>query len=381
MKLCDFPLLSGELAQFTCDDLGADWQIGEAVSVQAHGNDYLLRQGDSVCVGKVEGRQDRTALQVQRGLTLWVLRNRHGEVLHLQSLDLVEQIQLDMAISVDEAIAEQLASRGEISAPDVPTAVGWLNEQFISAEKAPNSEMDRVFLGRFDNASDESFVLFGAGWRGNVKRDAGVLKLMSVTRLKGATARVAMAVGKISFQDASVAVRLQSTEQRALLDAALRDNGSYLRLWQEYGALEWEQARDCARELGSLRFKSAELVEGELWAWFLKVDADHLRISGNDGKLWGWRTRRKWSLGIGSLILIPRLKTRRAKLTEHAVARFVVYCGSSEMAWSWFRARTGAQNAPQPRGSSTTHYRVMKPYRPVVRAQGNPSMKDGDCRN
>src|SRR5690606_14042953 len=60
-------------AQFTCDDLGADWQIGEAVSVQAHGNDYLLRQGNSVCVGKAEGRQNRTALQVQRGLTLWVL--------------------------------------------------------------------------------------------------------------------------------------------------------------------------------------------------------------------------------------------------------------------------------------------------------------------
>ncbi len=86
-----------------------------------------------------------------------------------------------------------------------------------------------------------------------------------------------MAIGKISFQDASVAVRLQSTEQRALLDAALRDNGSYLRLWQEYGALEWEQARDCARELGSIRFKNANLIQGELWAWFLKVDVDHLK--------------------------------------------------------------------------------------------------------
>jgi hypothetical protein len=190
---------------------------------------------------------------------------------------LVEQIQLDMAISVDEAIAEQLASRGEISVPDVQATVGWLKDQFISADDAPISEADRVFLGRFDNASDDGFVLFGAGWRGTVKRDAGVLKLMSVTRLKGATARVAMAVGKISFQDASVAARLQSPEQRALLDAALRDNGSYLRLWQEYGALEWEQARDCARELGSLRFKSAELVKGELWTWSLKVDADHLK--------------------------------------------------------------------------------------------------------
>ena len=277
MKLCDFSLLSSELVQFSCDDLDADWQISEAVSVQAHGNDYLLRQGDFVCVGKVVGSQDRTAIRVQRGLTLWVLRNRHEKVLHLQSLDLVEQIQLDMAISVDEAIAEQLVSRGEISAPDVQATVDWLTDQFISADDAATAEMDRVFLGRFDNASDEGFVLFGAGWRGTVKRDAGVLRLMSVTRLKGTNARVAMAVGKISFQDASVAVRLQSTEQRALQDAALRDNGSYLRLWQEYGALEWEQARDCARELGSLRFKNADLIEGELWAWFLKVDVDHLK--------------------------------------------------------------------------------------------------------
>lgn len=277
MKLCDFSLLSSELVQFACDDLDADWQIGEAVSVQAHGNDYLLRQGGSVCVGKVAGSQDRIAIRVQRGLTLWVLRNRHEKVLHLQSLDLVEQIQLDMAISVDEAIAEQLASRGEISAPDVQASVGWLRDQFISADDAATAEMDRVFLGRFDNASDEDFVLFGAGWRGTVERDSGVLRLKSVTRLKGTTARVAMAVGKISFQDANIAVRLQSTEQRALLDAALRDNGSYLRLWQEYGTLEWEQARDCARELGSLRFKNADLIEGELWAWFLKVDVDHLK--------------------------------------------------------------------------------------------------------
>lgn len=233
MKLSDFSLLSSELVQFECDDLDADWQLGEAVSVQVQGDEYLLRQGDSVCGGKVTGRQDRVAIQVQRGLTLWVLRDRHGKVLHLQSLDLVEQIQLDMAIAVDEAIAEQLASRGEIPAPDVQVAVGWLSDRFISADDAPASEMGRVFLGRFDNASDEGFVLFGAGWRGAVKRDLGVLRLMSVTRLRGATTRVAMAVGKISFQDASVAVRLQSSEQRALLDAALRDNGSYLRLWRK----------------------------------------------------------------------------------------------------------------------------------------------------
>ena len=277
MKLSAFPIFSRELVQFACEELDTDWQIGEAISVQAHGNDFLLRQGDSVCVAKVLGSEARTALQVQRGLTLWVLRNRHEKVLHLQTVDLVEQIQLDMTVSVDEAIAEHLASKGEIPAPDVQAAVGWLRDHFVAADDTPTSEMDRIFLGRFDNATDEDFVLFGAGWRGTVKRDMGALKLMSVTRLKGATVQVAMAVGNIYFQDASVAVRLQSTEQRALLDAALRDNGSYLRLWHEYGTLEWEQARECARELGSLRFNNAGLIEGELWAWFLEADLDHLK--------------------------------------------------------------------------------------------------------
>lgn len=303
MKLCDLSLLSSELVPFACDALDTDWQIGEAVSVQAHGNDYLLRQGDSVCVGKVAGHQDRTALQVQRGLTLWVLRNRHGEVLQLQSLDLVEQIQLDMTVSVDESVAEHLASRGEIPTPDVEAAVAWLRDRFVAADDPPTSEMDRIFLGRFDNASDEGFVLFGAGWRGAVKRDMGALRLMSVTRLKGSTARVAMAAGKISFQDASVAVRLQSTEQRALLDAALRDNGSYLRLWQEYGELEWEQARDCARELGSLRFKSADLIEGELWAWLLKVDVDHLKDFRKRWKALGLSSATQVELGEKELDL------------------------------------------------------------------------------
>jgi hypothetical protein len=42
---------------------------------------------------------------------------------------LVEQIQLDMAVSVDEAIAEQLASRGEISAPDIRRLPHWKDQR------------------------------------------------------------------------------------------------------------------------------------------------------------------------------------------------------------------------------------------------------------
>jgi hypothetical protein len=87
-----------------------------------------------------------------------------------------------MAFSVDEAIAEQLASNDEISAPEVPIAVSWLSERFFCADGLPGSGMGSIFLGRFDNDSDEGFVIYGAGWRGTVKRDMGALKLMSVTR-------------------------------------------------------------------------------------------------------------------------------------------------------------------------------------------------------
>lgn len=277
MKLSESSLLSNELIQFECDEIPTSWQIGEPVSLQVDGNAYLIRQGDLVCVGRVIGHYGKVALQVQRGLTLWVLRQQNNTILQLQSLDLVEQIQLDMALYVDEALAEQLAHKGEISVPGVQDTVIWLTERFIAPDDRHDSEMARIFLGRFENDSDDGFVLFGAGWRGAVKRDASGLRLISVTRLRGTPGRVAMATGRISFQDASVDTRLRSPEQRALLDAALRDNGSYLRLWQEYGALEWEQAQDCARELSSLRYKGAELIEGELWAWRLKVDSDELK--------------------------------------------------------------------------------------------------------
>lgn len=316
MKLRDFSLLSSELVQFDCDDLSPEWQIDEAVAIQTHGNDYLLRQGDAVCVGKSLGSHDRTSIRVQRGLTLWVLRALKGKALHLQPLDLVEQIQLEMAISVDEAIAEQLAGKGEIPLSGVQAAVDWLKDRFIAADVASASEIVSIFLGRFDNVSKDTFVVFGAGWRGTVKRDAGLLKLMSITRLRDATARVAMAVGKISFQDASVAVRLQSTEQRALLDTALRDNGSYLRLWQEYGSLEWKQAQDCARELGSLPFKSADLVEGELWAWYLKVDAEHLKDFRRRWKTLGLSETTQVELGERELDLDSEVEDSSGKSNQ-----------------------------------------------------------------
>lgn len=282
MKFSDFPLLSNELIPFTCDDPTGGWQNGAVLQIKAQDDRYLIRQGALVCEAIVDNKasNNQVALQVQRGLTLWMLGHHCGKILHLQWLELVEHLQLDLSIAVDEAITEYLVDKGEIAIADISQAIIWLSERFIAKDCLPAAAATgtgQVFLGRFDSKANDSFELFGEGWRGTVRRNKGALKLMSVTTLSGFTGQLAMAAGKIAFEDTSVAAQLQSEEQRALLDAALRDNGSYLRLWQEYGALEWEQARDCARRLGSLRFRQVSLMEDESPRWFLEADAEQVK--------------------------------------------------------------------------------------------------------
>lgn len=275
MQLIEFPLLSSDLIEFSTTENVDGWIVGSPIAIQTHGDGYLIRQGETVAVAHAPSHRTRVELQVQRGLTQWVLCHHHGLSLHVQWLDLVEELQLDLSITIDEVIAEQLAVKGEISsANDVPQAISWLQEHFVSPVltiDGSNSDQGQVYIGRFDNATDDGFLLFGKGWRAAVKRHQGTLKLFRLTHITGKSARLASATGKITFLDWTVGARLQSEDQRALLDAALRDNGSYLRLWQEYGKLEWQQAQACARELGSIRFQSATQREGEQWVWFLHI--------------------------------------------------------------------------------------------------------------
>jgi hypothetical protein len=283
VQLSDLPFLSPELIEFSITEDVEGWLVGSPIVIQLHGDEYLIRQGDTVAVAHAPSHRARVELQVQRGLTQWVLRHHQGHSLRVQWLDLVEELQLDLSISVDEAIAEQLAGKGEIpSANDLQQTIIWLQDHFVSpvlTNDGLNAELGQVYIGRFDNAIDDGFLLFGKGWRAAVKRHQGALKLFRLTRITGRSVRLASATGKISFLDWTVRALLQSEEQRALLDAARRDtNGGYLRLWQEYGKLEWQQAQACARELGSIRYKSAVQTEGEQWVWFLDIDnSDELK--------------------------------------------------------------------------------------------------------
>jgi hypothetical protein len=269
-------LLSKDLIQLTCTENGLNWQENQPIHIQRIDDEYFIRQGDTVGTVTVITNKSRLSIQIQQDKTLWLLRHIRGNTLQLQWLELVEHQQLDMSISVDEAIAEDLYKKGEVKAADVSTVLNWLYDEFVVKENENLTDISQVFVGRFDNESSNSFLLFGKSWQGQLKRHNGVLKLINLTKSRNISVQLALIIGKVQFLDASVAAQIQSPEQQAKLDAALRDNGSYLKLWEEYGNLEWEQAQSCANSLGSLLYTEATLREDEQISWSFKVNKEQL---------------------------------------------------------------------------------------------------------
>ena len=84
--------------------------------------------------------------------------------------------------------------------------------------------------------------------------------------------RISSIVGKVIFYDGSVDTYLKSEEQRAKINTLLQGNGSYLQQWQEYGLLEWEASKRIAQLLGSIYYREIIAVDGEQFAWLLKID-------------------------------------------------------------------------------------------------------------
>lgn len=203
---------------------------------------------------------------------MWILTKAKGRKLVLQALDITEELRIDLSVAIDEGTAERLRERREIMTADIAETLRWLRGHFVFAH--PESGEDSVLLGRFDNDSPSAYTLLGAGWRAEVRDRSGHFELERILPLSRSRepSRLALIRGKVDFYDASVGARLQSDQYRSLLEAAMRDNGSYLKLWQEYGELEWRKSVDQARSLGSISYSSASSQEGETWVWRLSIE-------------------------------------------------------------------------------------------------------------
>jgi hypothetical protein len=287
MHIKDLSLLSNELIHIVVTDSSINWKEDGRIDIQYFGDEFHIRQGDAMDSLTVQGSKARFEMQVQREKTIWVLKKQKGVSLYVQSLEIFEEFPINMSIAVGELIAEDLyKTHKEIGQDSIPMAIDWLNEIFIANEKfnSDGTALQRVFIGQYANSSGDSFQIFGDKWVATIRRDHDVFKLIKLSHYRNKPELVSSIIGIINFQDIGVIKKLQSAEQQALLDAALRNNGSYLSLWNEYGKLEWDQAKYKVTTLGALRYTQAKRSEGEKQEWLLTAcDSESLK---NFKRLW-----------------------------------------------------------------------------------------------
>lgn len=258
MEFKDFPMLSEDVLTLSTDERIDTLQAGQAIFLQSYHDEWLVAQGDARIRVKCSAADHGlfTSL-VLRDQTRWLLTSKQGGRLLVQYCAPVEVSAMQLELGVDELLADELYTRQETADNSIDLACRWFAEQFLVRGL---SEGDWLSVARFGNsASKGSFQLLGKGWRADVeqRQDRGLL-IKRVTRHSRRDSAFSLLFGQFEFRDASVAATLHSASQQALLDAALRDNASYLELWNLYNDKEWQSELMKAELLRSLRYVQCE---------------------------------------------------------------------------------------------------------------------------
>lgn len=254
MELKDFPLFSKDILILTTDEDINSLSVGQAVSLQTYQDAWLLCQDDVQVVVHCElADQELLSRLILRDQTRWLLTSTRKGQLLLQYAMPVEVSSLAFELGVDELLAEDLYDKHETKDNTIASACQWFAEVFLVKGM---DEGDWLAVARFANtASKGGFRLLGKGWRADVELGLDGRRLIKrVTRHNRQDSAFSLLLGQFDFVDASVAAIIQSASQQALLEAALRDNGSYLELWKLYDEKEWQTAQKKAEDLRTLRF-------------------------------------------------------------------------------------------------------------------------------
>ncbi|MCZ2722387.1 AAA domain-containing protein [Marinomonas sp. 15G1-11] len=277
MQFNEFPYFTDDLINLTSNDSLSQLQTDQPVQMMEYNGLWLLQQADlriTVACAKIDEPQLTSLMRGEQ--TRWLLTKVHNKTLQLQYMSPVEALKLDLTLSVDALIADDLFTKNEIRENSIDLARTWLYEHFvvevISANGTnPNETKENwLTISRFSNAAvGKSFQLLGKGWRVDVEPqpDKGYL-IKRITRHPRRDSNFSLLIGSFLFADISVAAVLDSGAHRAILDAALRNNGSYLELWNLYNDKEWGNALKTAEMLKALRFTHAEPFEdGRVNRW------------------------------------------------------------------------------------------------------------------
>lgn len=272
MEFKEYPFLSVDLLKLTTDEDISELAIHQPVKLLEYHEELLLVQEHiQRVVSYNKNDVDRILSLVRRDQVRWILTAVQGNQVMLQYCLPVELTEMPIEIGIDALITDDLFSKQEIVSKDVSLACTWMATTFLVPRMAEGSWLT---VARFTNSSNNintGFQILGLGWRAEVEQsNSGGFWVKRLTRSASRDINFSLLTGAIAFKDISVAAQLTSAAAQAALKAALRDNASYLELWQLYNDKEWQNAQREASELGTLQFESVQPFEdGRDNAWRL----------------------------------------------------------------------------------------------------------------
>lgn len=278
MKLNEFPYFSHDLINLKSEENLANLNINQAVELIEYNGEWLLQQGaERIAVTCTKLDRPLFTTLVNRDQTQWMLAQKQKKTLQLQYLAPVEMKKLDIELGIDGLVSDDLFTKNEIRENTIELACDWVAENFVTifnnTDSSEENQQHWLTMSRFSNSSFDNsgngFQLLGKGWRADVdtERDGRYL-IKRITRHSRRDTGFSLLVGSFSFTDASSAAALQSPTHKAILEAALRNNGSYLELWNLYNDKEWEGALKQAETLKALRFsRMAVFEDGRVNRW------------------------------------------------------------------------------------------------------------------
>jgi len=180
-----------------------------------------------------------------------------------------------MEIAVDDMVVDDVRKkRRKLLTPE--EVVEWLSDRIILEGDGLNK---RLLLsgGTTVDSSATAFRLHGRGYAIDVKVDAEqklrITRVVEAKRPRNIDEQrpIALVESSVRFVDATVAGEFRGTA-KTLLDELVRTSTSYLGLWKEYNALEWDSTKRRARSFGWLYYSARVLQPDGRWRFTLEPD-------------------------------------------------------------------------------------------------------------
>lgn len=276
-----------------------DWKIGEEVSLIEDSGSFYLQQGNVIISVKPGETRQNLSLRIGRGQALWSLTSIRKNQFFVRRVDVSDSSTIiDLDIGVSDKITQQLYGSSQIKEGSIDAARHWFEDEFFLEGR----EQPCIFVSSYAGGKTDALEIRGREWIASLNEIDNYWQMSGLTRTRRSGAGLRLFQGKIRFVDISVAGQLSNPVHRHALEEAIRSQGGYMKLWEQYSNMEWELSLNAARELGALRFKRVE-KGSESDEWDFSVES----ASGRDfsKKLDELKKKESRSTGNGLLEVMP----------------------------------------------------------------------------